>query len=153
MTIDAIQDEIIEEMSVLDDWMGKYEYLIGLGKRMSPPDETLRSEKHAMKGCQARVWIRAELNDNRIHFSADSDSIITKGMLALLLRVLNNRSPEEIAGADLYFITKTGLSTNLSPARANGLALIVKQMRLCASVHVSNGSPSRKAGAASSPGT
>jgi cysteine desulfuration protein SufE len=139
MTMDDIQNEIIGEMSALDDWMDKYEYLIGLGDRLSPTDDGIRDERYALRGCQARVWIKAESNNGRISFSADSDSKITKGMLALLIRVLNNRSPEEIADADLYFITGTGLSANLSPTRANGLALIVKHMKECGQSFVSNG--------------
>jgi cysteine desulfuration protein SufE len=129
MTMEDIQNEIIQEMSSRDDWMEKYEYLIGLGKKLKSQDDNLRTEDNAMQGCQSSVWIRAEDIDGRVHFSVDSDSVITKGMLSLLLRVLDKRPPKEIAGADLFFITETGLSTNLSPTRANGLALIVKQMK------------------------
>jgi cysteine desulfuration protein SufE len=137
--MDDIQNEIIGEMSALDDWMDKYEYLIGLGGKILSPNEEIRNEKYALKGCQASVWIKAELINGSLCFLADSDSKITKGMIALLLRVLNNRLPEEIADADLYFISKTGLATNLSPTRANGLALIVKQMKELGSSYVSNG--------------
>ena len=133
MTIDDIQDQIIEEMAVLDDWMDKYEYLIRLGRKLNSRDQELRTERYAMQGCQASVWIKAEMMDKKIHFLADSDSLITKGMLTLLLRVLNDQTPEEIANADLYFLPRTGLSTNLSPTRANGLALIVKHMKRYAS--------------------
>ena len=133
MTIDDIQDQIIEEMAVLDDWMDKYEYLIRLGRKLNSRDQELRTERYAVRGCQASVWIKAEMMDKKIHFLADSDSLITKGMLTLLLRVLNDQTPEEIANADLYFLPRTGLSTNLSPTRANGLALIVKHMKRYAS--------------------
>lgn len=151
MTIDEIQDAIVEEMSRLGDWMDKYEYLIGLGKAMPSADAGIRNEHNAMPGCQSDVWIRAELRSGTVRFSADSDSLITKGMLSLLIRVLNERSPAEIAGADLYFIVKTGLSTNLSPSRANGLALMVKRMKSYGSMFLSDDEPPPDAGRASSP--
>jgi cysteine desulfuration protein SufE len=138
MTIDRIQHEIIDEMSMLDDWMDKYEYLIRMSKNMNASDENLRTEQYVLQGCQARVWIKAELADNKVCFAADSDSLITRGVLALLLRVLSNQTPEDIANADLYFIAETGLSTNLSPTRANGLALIVKQMKSYGAMFVSD---------------
>ncbi len=127
--IDHIQNEIIEEMSALDDWMDKYEYLIQLGRNFDPQDEDIKTDKNALKGCQSQVWISAELKNNKIHYSADSDSLITKGILALLLRVLNDQPPKEVKNSDLYFIERVGLSTNLSPSRANGLAFMVKQLK------------------------
>ncbi len=137
MKIDDIQNKIIEEMSKLDDWMDKYEYLIELGRSFNPLDEKFKTEENALAGCQSNVWITAKLKDNKVFFSADSDSLITKGMLALLLRVLNKQPPQDIAQADLYFMERVGLSTNLSPSRAHGLALIVKQLKLHASKFVS----------------
>lgn len=129
MKIDEIQEKIIEEMSLLNDWMDKYKYLIELGKSLRSMDEKFKTDENALPGCQSNVWIKAEINDNKIIFSADSDSLITKGLLALLLLVLNNRPPKEVVQAELYFIEEVGLSTNLSPSRANGLALVVKQLK------------------------
>ena len=127
--INKSQDEIIEEFSKLNDWFDKYEYLINLGKSIEPLDEKLKSEENSISGCQSQVWIKAEMRDERIHYLADSDSLITKGMISLLLRVLNNQYPENIINSDLYFIDKIGLNSNLSPARVNGLMSIVKQIR------------------------
>jgi cysteine desulfuration protein SufE len=129
MTINAIQDKIIEEFSALDDWIDKYEYLINLGKELNPLAADLKTEDNAIKGCQARVWISVELKNGKMIFSADSDALITKGLIALLLRVLNNQTPEDIVNSDLYFIEKIGLSSHLSPSRANGLASIVKHIK------------------------
>ena len=129
MTISEAQDTIIEEFARLPDWFAKYEYIIDLGKKHNPPDDGLKDDRHALRGCQSQVWITAEVADNRISFQADSDSIIIKGILVLLLRALNNQPPAEVAAADLYFLKEIGVSTNLSPARANGLAAIVKQLR------------------------
>ncbi len=131
--IDHIQNRIIEEMNDLHEWMDKYEYLIELGRNLNPMDKKFKTEKNALPGCQSNVWLTAELKENKVIFLADSDSLITKGMLALLLRVLNNQSPRDIVQADLYFIERVGLSTNLSPHRAHGLALLVKQLKLHAS--------------------
>jgi len=130
--IDDIQEKIIDEMSALDDWMDKYEYLIQLGADLDPMDKKYKTEQNALKGCQSDVWIAAELEHNRILFSADSDSLITRGILALLLRVLNHQPPKDIVRSDLYFIHRVGLSTNLSPSRANGLASMAKQMKFIA---------------------
>ena len=127
--INKSQDEVIEEFSKLNDWFDKYEYLIKLGKSLEPLDEKLKSEENSISGCQSQVWIKAEMRDERIHYLADSDSLITKGMISLLLRVLNNQYPENIINSDLYFIDKIGLNSNLSPARVNGLMSIVKQIR------------------------
>jgi len=131
--INKVQDEIIEEMAVLDDWLDKYQYLIALGRDLPSPGPSFRNEENVIGGCQSSVWISADTDGARMRLRADSDSVIVRGMLALLLRVLNGRSPEEIAASDLYFLDKTGLMSNLSPSRANGLAHIVKRLRSLAS--------------------
>jgi cysteine desulfuration protein SufE len=128
-TINDIQDKIIEEFSELDDWLDKYEYLIDLGKELNPLAADLKTEDNAIKGCQAKVWISAEMKDGKLCFFADSDALITKGLIALLLQVLNDQTPADIVNADLYFIEKVGLNSHLSPSRANGLASIVKQIK------------------------
>lgn len=132
MTLNEIQDQIIDEFSVFDQWLDKYEYLIDLSKELPAIDEQHRTEQYVIKGCQSRVWVDAELQDGKIYFTADSDAIITKGIIALLIRVLNGRTPEEILDADLYFIDQIGLRENLSPTRANGLLAMIKQMKLYA---------------------
>jgi cysteine desulfuration protein SufE len=126
------QDEIVAEMSDLEDWLAKYEYLVARGRELNVEDAGIRTEEHAIPGCQSSVWIRAELRDGRVHLSADSDAMITRGIIALLLRVLDGRPPREVAGAELYFLDRTGLRTHLSPARANGLAAMVRRIRTCA---------------------
>jgi cysteine desulfuration protein SufE len=136
MTINEIQDKIIEEFSILDDWLDKYEYIIKSGKELDPLQETLKTEENSVKGCQSRVWIGAELKGNELCFFADSDALITKGLIALVLRVLNNQTPDVIANTELYFIDKIGLSSNLSPSRANGLASIVKHIKWHAQSHL-----------------
>lgn len=132
MTIDEAQNEIIEEFAVFDEWLDKYEYLIELSRELPAIDEKKRTEQYVIKGCQSRVWVDAELRDGKIYYTADSDAIITKGIVSLLIRVLNGRTPQEILSTDLYFIDRIGLSANLSPTRANGLLAMVKQMRLYA---------------------
>jgi cysteine desulfuration protein SufE len=132
MTINEIQDEIIHEFSIFDDWMDKYEYLIELGKDLPPFDEKYRIVQNLIDGCQSKVWLNAELISDKIIFTADSDAIITKGIVSLLIRVLSNQSPKDILDADLYFIEKTGLQQHLSPTRSNGLMSMVKQMKLYA---------------------
>lgn len=129
---DPIQEEIIDEFSIFDDWMDKYNYLIELAKDLPAIDEKHRSEQFLIKGCQSRVWVDARLEDGKMYFSADSDAIITKGIIALLIRVLDGRTPQEVLDTDLYFIEKIGLKENLSPTRANGLLGMIKQMRLYA---------------------
>ena len=128
MTINENQDRIIEELLPLNDWFEKYEYLISLGKALKLLDEEFKTEDNLIKGCQSKVWLRAEKKDNKIYLAADSDTLITKGILALLLQVLNNQSPEDIINCNLYFLEKIGLSTNLSPARVNGVVSIIKQI-------------------------
>lgn len=130
--MDKIQDEIIEEFAVFDDWLDKYDYLIGLSESLPAIAPEHRTEQYLIEGCQSRVWIDARLQDGKVFFSADSDAIITKGIISLLIRVLNGRTPREILDTELYFIDAIGLSANLSPTRANGLAAMVKQMRLYA---------------------
>jgi cysteine desulfuration protein SufE len=132
MTLTQVQDQIIEDFSVFDDWMDRYQQLIELGKDLKPIDENKRTEQYLIKGCQSKVWLDAEMVDGRIYFTADSDAIITKGIVSLLIKVLDGRTPQEIIDADLYFIDKIGLKENLSPTRSNGLVSMVKQTRLYA---------------------
>lgn len=132
MTINQTQDAIIEEFSIYDDWMDKYNYLIELSSELKPLDNTYRNDNYLISGCQSRVWIAAELKDGNIIFSADSDAIITKGLVALLIRVFSGHTPKDIYEAELYFIDKIGMSENLSPTRANGLVAMIKQMKMYA---------------------
>ena len=132
MTINEAQDEIIGEFSVFDEWLDKYEYLIELSGSLPAIGEEHRNEQFLIRGCQSRVWVDAELRDGKIYFTADSYAIITQGIIALLIRVLSGRTPQEIVGSDLYFIDRIGLRENLSPTRANGLLAMIKQMKLYA---------------------
>lgn len=127
-SIDQRQDRVIEEMVGFESSLEKYEYLVGVGRKLESP-EGIRRDENAVPGCQARVWIRAEVEDGRLRFFADSDAMITRGIIALLLQVLDDQPPAEIAEAKLYFLERTGLSTHLSPSRANGLAAMVERMR------------------------
>lgn len=129
---DKVQDEIIEEFSIFEDWLDKYDYLISLSDSLPPIDPSHRTEKYLIEGCQSRVWIDARLEDGKVYYTADSDAIIVKGIIALLVRVMNGRTPHEIVDADLYFIEAIGLKENLSPTRGNGLLAAIKQMRLYA---------------------
>ena len=131
-TINDIQDEIIEEFAIFDDWMDKYAYLIELGNSLKPLDEKCKIEANLIQGCQSRVWLQADQYEDRVHFTAESDAVIVKGIIALLIRVLTNRTPDEIIDADLYFINRIGLNEHLSPTRSNGLVSMVKQMRFYA---------------------
>jgi cysteine desulfuration protein SufE len=131
-TIDEIQDEIVSEFLIFDDWMDKYNYLIELAKDLPIIDPKFKIEEYVIRGCQSKVWLNAEYINGKIVFSADSNAIITKGIISLLIRVLSNRSPKEIMDADLDFIEKIGLRENLSPTRANGLLAMIKQMKLYA---------------------
>lgn len=129
MTINEIQNGIIEEFQDFTEWMDRYAYIIELGGALPQLDESLKTPENLIEGCQSRVWIHASLDeDGRIHYKADSDALIVKGIVALLLRVLSGHKPDEILNTDLYFIEKTGLSTHLSPTRSNGLVSMVKQM-------------------------
>jgi cysteine desulfuration protein SufE len=132
MTINEIQDEIIEEFSGFDDWMDKYQLLIDLGGEQPPLDEKYKTEQNLIDGCQSRVWLQADYVDGKIHFTAESDALIVKGIVALLIRVLSDHTPQEILDADLYFIEEIGLKEHLSPTRSNGLLAMVKQIRLYA---------------------
>ena len=131
-SIDEIQDEIVDEFSVFDDWMDKYALLIDLGNSLPPMDERYKTPENLIEGCQSRVWLQADYRDDRIYFEADSDAIIVKGIVSLLVRVLSGRTPDEILDTQLYFIEKIGLTEHLSPTRSNGLVAMVKQMRLYA---------------------
>ena len=132
MTTDLVQEQIIDDFSVFDEWLDKYNYLIELSRELPAIDEKHRTEQYLIKGCQSRVWVDAELREGRVYFSADSDAIITKGIIALLIKVLNGRTPQEIIDTDLYFIDRIGLSENLSPTRSNGLLAMIRQMRMYA---------------------
>ena len=133
MTINEIQNNIIDAFSDIEDWMDRYAYIIDLGNALPPIDESLKTPSHIIEGCQSRVWLNAERQDDgTISFTADSDAIIVKGIISLLIQVLNNHTPQEILDADLYFIDRIGLSQHLSPTRSNGLLAMVKQMRLYA---------------------
>ncbi len=129
MTIEEQEQEVVEEFSVFDDWMARYEYLIDLGKSLPLIDPQYKTAEYLIKGCQSQVWLHADFSDGKVKYTADSDAIITKGIISLLIRVLNNRSPEEILKAELQFIEKIGLKENLSPTRANGLVSMIKQMK------------------------
>ncbi len=132
MTINNIQDNIIDEFSLFDDWMDKYNLLIDLGKELAPLDPKFKVKDFLIEGCQSKVWLHPEFDGRMISFTADSDAIITRGIVALLIKVLSNRTPEEIISADLYFIEKIGLRQNLSPTRSNGLLSMVRQIKLYA---------------------
>jgi cysteine desulfuration protein SufE len=130
--INEIQEEIIEEFEVFDDWMDKYNYLIELSRDLPVIDPKYKTNEYLIHGCQSKVWLHAEYKDGIINFTADSNAIIVKGIIALLIRVLSGRKPEEIMNVDLYFIDKTGLRQNLSPTRSNGLVAFIKQIKLYA---------------------
>lgn len=130
MTLNKIQDEIIEDFEFFDDWIDKYNYLIELGNQLEPIEPKYKNNEYLIEGCQSKVWLRAELDQGKVWFTADSDAIITKGIVALLVKVLSGRMPEEIKDADLYFIDRIGLKENLSPTRSNGLLAMMKQMKL-----------------------
>lgn len=132
LKINETQDEIIEEFSIFEDWMDKYAYLIELGNSLEPLNEKYKVESNLIQGCQSRVWLQADYKDGVITFKAESDAVIVKGIIALLIKVLTNHTPDEIINADLYFINKIGLNEHLSPTRSNGLVSMVKQMRFYA---------------------
>lgn len=132
MTIDPIQEAIIEEFAIFDDWLDKYDYLISLSDQLPAIDPTHRTNDYKISGCQSSVWVDARLEEGRVRYSADSDAIITKGIISLLIRVMDNRTPQQIIDTELYFIERIGLQANLSPTRANGLLSMIKQMRLYA---------------------
>ena len=131
-SINDIQNEVIDEFSFFTDWMEKYEHIIEFGKQLSPIEEAYKIEDNLVKGCQSRVWLHAETENGLLHFKADSDAIITKGLVGLMVRVLSGHAPEEIAKADLYFVDRIGLKEHLSPNRANGLVSMIKKMKMYA---------------------
>jgi len=129
-SIEETEQEIVEEFEVFDDWMGKYEYLIDLGKSLPLIAEKYKTEDKLIKGCQAQVWLHSELKDGKVIYTADSDAIITKGMVALMIRVLSDHTPDEIMNSKLDFVDKIGLTKHLSPTRSNGLVSMIKQMKM-----------------------
>ena len=131
-TIQDIQNEIIEEMSIFDDWMDKYNYIIELARDLPEIDTKYKTPQYMIDGCQSKVWINADLVDGKIQYTADSDAIITKGIIALLIRVMNKQTPKDLMNIDLFFLKDIGLQENLSPNRANGLVAMIKQMKLYA---------------------
>ena len=135
MTINEAQDEVIEEFSDLTDWMDKYQLLIDLGNELEPLDAKYKTDDNLIDGCQSRVWLHADMKDGLIVFTADSDALIVKGIIALLIRVLSGHTPEEIASADLYFIERIGLKDHLSPTRSNGLLAMLKQIKIYAEAY------------------
>jgi cysteine desulfuration protein SufE len=129
MTINEIQDEIIEEFQDFDDWMDRYQLLIDLGSELPPLDEKFKTEQNLIDGCQSRVWLQADLNDGLMELQADSDALIVRGIVALLVRVLSGHTPQQILDAQLYFIDEIGLRDHLSPTRSNGLLAMIRQIR------------------------
>ena len=129
MTINEAQDELIEDFELFDDWESKYEYIIDLGKQFPPLEEQYKTEDNIIKGCQSRVWLNAYMDGDLLKFEADSDAIIVRGLVSMLVKVLSGHTPEEIASADLYFMEKVGLHQHLAQTRSNGLASMLKQMR------------------------
>ena len=138
MTIKEIQEEIIDEFNLFDDWMERYEYLIELGRSLPIIDQQYKLDENIIKGCQSKVWLYSEINHTKIDFTADSDAILTKGLVALLLRVFSNQTPEDILKADTLFIDEIGLKEHLSPTRANGLVSMLKQIKLYAIAQQAN---------------
>lgn len=132
MTINELQDNVIEEFSAFDDWMDKYALLIDLGNSLPPLEDKYKTESNLIEGCQSRVWLQADYEDGKIIFKGESDAVIVKGIVSLLIGVLSDHTPQEILDADLYFIEKIGLKEHLSPTRSNGLVAMVKQMRMYA---------------------
>lgn len=132
MTIKQIQEDIIDEFSMFEDWEERYQYMIDLGKTLPLIDEQFKTDDNIIKGCQSKVWVHAEMNDDKVVFTADSDAIITKGIIAILIRVFSNQSPKDIIQADTTFIDDIGLKEHLSPTRANGLVSMIKQIRMYA---------------------
>tara|TARA_Y100001954_G_scaffold156533_1_gene166364 strand:+ start:306 stop:722 length:417 start_codon:yes stop_codon:yes gene_type:complete len=132
MTIENLQENLIEDFSFFDDWTQKYEYMIELSKTLDKMDESLKNDENLIKGCQSKVWLNADFKDGKINFIADSEAIITKGIISILLMVFNNKTPDEIIKSDVSFIEKIGLKEHLSPNRANGLYSMIKQIKFYA---------------------
>jgi cysteine desulfuration protein SufE len=130
MTINEIQDEIIDEFSMFEDWTDKYEYIIDIGKKLKPLPEIYKTEENKIKGCQSQVWLHPHIEGDKVIFEGDSDAVIVKGLIGLLIRTLSDQRPEDIAQANLYFIDKIGMGQHLAQTRSNGLASMVKQMKL-----------------------
>lgn len=139
MTVNEIQDEIIQEFADFDDWMDRYQLLIDLGSSQPKLDDKYKTEQNLIDGCQSRVWLQADMKDGLLHFQAESDALIVRGIVALLVRVLSDHTPEEILGADLYFIESIGLREHLSPTRSNGLLAMLRQMKLYALAYQAKG--------------
>ena len=139
MTVNEIQDEIIQEFADFDDWMDRYQLLIDLGSSQPKLDDKYKTEQNLIDGCQSRVWLQADMKDGLLHFQAESDALIVRGIVALLVRVLSDHTPEEILSADLYFIESIGLREHLSPTRSNGLLSMLKQMKLYALAYQARG--------------
>ena len=131
-TINSLQDEIVEEFAVFDDWVDKYSYLIDMGNNLQPLGEAYKTENNLIEGCQSRVWLQADFNDGKVYFKAESDTVIVKGIIALLVAVLSEHTPREIIDADLYFINGIGLREHLSPTRSNGLSSMIRRMKMYA---------------------
>jgi cysteine desulfuration protein SufE len=138
MSIIEVQNEIIDEFSLFEDWMQRYEYMIELGKSIELIDSSKKIDSNLIKGCQSKLWLHAELNNNKLIFKADSEAIITKGIAAVLLRVFSNQTPEDILNANLDFVDKIGLKEHLSPSRANGLISMIKQIKYYALAYTKN---------------
>jgi cysteine desulfuration protein SufE len=141
MTIERIQEDLIDEFSMFDDWMERYEYMIDLGKSLPIIEERYKTDDYLIKGCQSKVWLHAELDNDKVLFTADSDAIITKGIIAILIRTFSNQTPDAILSANTDFIDEIGLKEHLSPTRANGLVSMIKQLKLYAvayQVHLKN---------------
>ncbi|WP_439152489.1 SufE family protein [Winogradskyella sp.] len=132
MTIEDIQNDIIDEFSMFEDWEERYQYMIDLGKTLPLIEEQYKTDDNIIKGCQSKVWVHANMNDDKVEFTADSDAIITKGIIAILIRVFSNQHPKDIIAADTDFIDKIGLKEHLSPTRANGLVSMIKQLKMYA---------------------
>jgi len=142
MKINKIQDEIISEFEDLTDWMDRYNYLIELGNKLIPLEQKFKTDDYLIRGCQSKVWLKADFNNGKISFSADSDALIVKGIVALLLRVFSEQKASDIIYADLYFIDKIGLKENLSPTRSNGLVSMIKKMKMYALAYQVKHNPS-----------
>lgn len=137
MTIDERQDEIIQDFELFDDWMEKYEYIIQLGKDLPIIDEQYKTDENLIRGCQSRVWLHADYKDGKLFFTADSDALITKGLVSMVVQVLSGHTPQEIADANIYFVNKIGLQSHLSPTRSNGLLSMLKQMKMYSVAYLS----------------
>jgi len=140
MNIVAKQEQLLEDLSLFQDWTERYEYIIGMGKKLPPMDDSRKNPEHLIKGCQSQVWLDASLVDGKVRFTADSDSVITKGMIALFVMVLDGQTPDEILSADMGFVDRTGLKEHLAPTRANALSLMATQMKQRALAFATSGS-------------